>query len=534
MLPAGIFTDTPTLIGDWLIVWPLILPLLGAALLLMLRSQSGLQAPFAALVLVVMLVTEGMLAARVLADGPVAMTMSRWLPPFGISFAADMLSASFAFVAGIVALFVLAFAQTDVEPRETRNGFYPLLLVLMAGVNGAFLTGDIFNLYVWLEVVLIAAFGLISIGGRKLQLDGAVKYGFISLLGTTLFLVAVALLYGLTGTLNMADLIRLAPNIDARAGSGIAALFLLALGIKAAAFPVNTWLPASYHTPGASVSALFGALLTKVGVYAILRILAGIIPLSMVRDVGYVGWPGFGFDFSLSLLLGFVAGATLILAPLGAIAETNIRRAVGFLLIGGIGASLAGLGMYSFGGIQGAAMYALHSMLTLTALYFTAGVIERQTGTTDTRKMGGLYHYSSPLSILFLVLALGIAGMPPFLGFWAKFALVQAGASSREYWLVTVILINAFLTVIAMGRLWSHIFWRNGREGDPSEAPNANLRPLNARDRVWGFWPAAVLTAGIVLLGFFPQPLATAGFVAAQTIVDSSSYVSAVAPAGVR
>ena len=520
-LPAA-FIDGPTPLADWLVVWPVALPLIGAAVLLMARGRPAWQAPFAVAVMLAVALSNVLLVQRIAAEGPLVMTMSRWLPPYGISFAADMLGAAFALVAGIAALVILVFAQGEIEPREVRYGYNPLFLLLMAGVNGVFLTGDIFNLYVWLEVTLIASFGLMIIGGRRIQLDGAIKYGFISLLATTFFLVAVGLLYGLVGTLNMADIARAAPNADPVVLTAVAALFLLALGMKAAAFPVNAWLPASYHAPPPSVSALFGALLTKVGVYAIIRILVELLPQSRA-----------GLDLPISV----IAACTLILAPLGAIAETNLRRAIGFLVIGGIGAMLAGVAiaepaLNGYGGVFGAAMYALHSMLTISGLYLVAGLIERVTGTTDTRRMGGLYHMSSPLSIVFLCLVFAVSGLPPFLGFWPKFVLVQAGLASGEYWMIAAILANAFLTTIAGSRLWAHIFWRNGREGNTSEAPNDRLKPLGAKHRRWGLAPAAALVLGIVLLGLWPAPLFDAGRMAATGVINPGAYIAAVDPEG--
>jgi multicomponent Na+:H+ antiporter subunit D len=519
---TGAVQALPTTINDWVLVWPVALPIIGATVLLIARGQPAWQSTFAFMVLVGMVMSEALLVQQVAAAGPLAMTMGNWLPPFGISFAADMLGAFFALVAGIVTLVVLVYAQSEVQPRQTRYGFHPLLLVMIAGVNGAFLTGDVFNLYVWFEVMLIASFGLMIIGGRRIQLDGAVKYGFISLLATTLFLTAVGFLYGLLGTLNMADIARVAADADPVALVAVQAMFLLALALKAAAFPVNAWLPASYHTPDPSVSALFAGLLTKVGVYAAIRILVALMPPTAAE---------------INIAITAIAMGTLILGPLGAMAETNLRRALGFLVIGGIGAMLSGIAIAdpatdAYGGIFGSAMYVVHSMLTITALYLVAGLIEAATGTRDTRRMGGLYHASSPLSLAFICLVLAISGMPPFLGFWPKFVLVKSALAADDYWMAGVILLSAFLTTIAGSRLWAHIFWRNSREGDLSEAPNDRLRPLTARHRWLGLAPAAALTAAIVLLGLWPAPLFEAGRVAAVGIVDPAPYIAAVALQG--
>ncbi|HTO28245.1 MAG TPA: proton-conducting transporter membrane subunit, partial [Devosia sp.] len=401
-----------TAAADWVVVLPLVLCLMGAAATLMLRRAGGLTFVFSLLILVGVIACEVALLLRVVESGPLSMTMGKWLPPFGISFAADIFGAGFALAAAIVTLVVLVYAQGERDADEGRDGFHSMVLLLLAGVTGSFLTGDLFNLYVWFEVMLIASFGLIVLGGSPAQLDGAVKYGFLNFLATSFFLLALGLLYGLLGTLNMADILRVAPAANPAAMAGVAALLLLAFGMKAAAFPVNAWLPAAYHTPPAVVSALFAGLLTKVGAYAMLRTLVVLLPGS--RDL-------------LEPVLVAIALATLLIAPLGAIAETNLRRAIGFLVIGGIGSVLSGIAIPSLTGASGAGLYVFHAILTMTALYLVAGLIERQTGETDTRRMGGLYVASAPVSILFFALVLAAAGVPPFLGFWPKLLLLQAG-----------------------------------------------------------------------------------------------------------
>jgi multicomponent Na+:H+ antiporter subunit D len=277
--PIGVL-DALTPAGDWVIVLPVALALMGAAGLLMFRRSNGTPLIGALLVVAAIVACEVSLLLEVIANGPVSMTMGRWLPPFGISLTADLFGASFALAASVVTLVVLLYAEIDRAEADGRDAFHSMVLLLLAGVTGAFLTGDLFNLYVWFEVMLIASFGLIVQGNRPMQLDGAVKYGFLNFLATTFFLLALGLLYGLLGTLNMSDIMRVAPGANPAAMAGVAALLMLAFGMKAAAFPVNAWLPASYHTPAAAVSALFAGLLTKVGVYALLRALVAVLPAS--------------------------------------------------------------------------------------------------------------------------------------------------------------------------------------------------------------------------------------------------------------
>lgn len=509
--PAMIASTTP--VSDWIVVWPVALALLGAGLLVMLRRHRDMQLAFAVAIVLAIIVSNATLVLRVFESGPLAMTMSRWLPPFGITFAADMTSALFSLAASVSALAVVFYAQSEIDDREHRFGFYPMLLLLLCGVCGSFLTGDIFNLYVWFEVMLIASFGLLILGGRKVQLDGAVKYGFLNLLATAFFLATVAYLYGVTGTLNFADLVSKGDDIPLGVMLTLTALFVFAFGIKAAAFPANAWLPAAYHTPAISVSAVFGGLLTKVGAYALIRVLMLVLPEGRI---------------ALEPVIAVIAVATLLLGPLGALAQTNIRRAVGFLVIGGIGALFAGLSLGSMHGIGGAVFYGIHSMLTLTALYLAAGLVEKLSGTQDIRLMGGIYAANSLLSIVFIVLVFAVAGLPPFLGFWPKLLLVEGGVRAGDWFVVAALLLNSFLTLIAASRIWAHVFWRNGPEGKRSEQPNAMLRPLSANDNRFALSSTVTLVALIVALGLFPNWLFSASGMAGFDMLDPSRYIAAV------
>jgi multicomponent Na+:H+ antiporter subunit D len=371
--------------------------------------------------------------------------------------------------------------------------------LLLAGVSGAFLTGDLFNLYVWFEVMLIASFGLMVLAGRPLQLDATVKYGILNFLATALFLTALGLLYGLLGTLNMADIVGAASRADIAPLTAVAALFALAFGMKAAVFPVNAWLPASYHAPPAAISALMGGLLTKVGVYALLRTLIMLLP---------------GAREHLAPMLLLVAIATAILGPLSAMAETNLRRSIGFLLIGGIGLVVLSLSGTAEFAVAGSVAYGAHAILSITALYLLAGLIERATGQTDTRQMRGLYAANSTLSMLFLVLILAVSGVPPFLGFWPKLLMLQGFIGATDWIPTFTVLLNALLTLIAGTRLWSHIFWRG-------TAPRASL-PFRPMAATW------MLTALIFVLGLAPAMLVDAARIAAHDLLNPVRYIASV------
>lgn len=474
--------DHATPLVDWVIVAPVLLGLVGGAVLLMLRRFVGLQPWIALAVLLLILVCDGVLLQRVMATGPLSMTMGRWLPPFGISFTADAMGAAFAAAAAFVGFAIVLHLLADAPESAVRDGVYPLILVLVAGVSGAFLTGDLFNLYVWFEVLLIASFGLIVLSGTPLALDGAVKYGLLNVVATTIFLLGLGLLYGLLGTLNMADIVGAARRADPAPLTAIAALFAVAFGMKAAAFPLNSWLPASYHTPPAAIAALMGGLLTKVGLYAILRLFLMLLP--EVRG-------------AMAPALETVAIATMILGPLSAIAETNLRRAVGFMLVGGIGTALISLPAAHELAVFGAVTYVIASMLIFSALYLVAGVLEAGS--------------SALVAVMFLVLVLAAAGIPPFLGFWPKLLLLQGLVATGDWLAVFALLLSSLLTLLASAHLFSKFVWR----GTSAAAPK-NLAPT------------ILLTVTIGLLGLWPSLVLNPARLAAHDLLDPTRYIAAV------
>jgi multicomponent Na+:H+ antiporter subunit D len=502
---ALLMTPVPT--ADWLVVLPPAWCILAGAVLLMLRKSLHLQAWLAVPALAILVVLDGLLLRHVLANGPVTMVMGRWLPPFGIAFTADLAGVLFALAGAVVALAGAVYALADIDGSGRRYGFYPFLLLLMAGVSGAFLTGDIFNLYVWFEVLLIASFGLITLGSEPRQIDGAIKYAFLNLIATTLFLVTTGYLYGIFGTLNMADI-----AVKAAAGRGslplmtLATLYLLAFGMKAAAFPVNFWLPASYHTPRIVVAALFAGLLTKVGIYALLRTLIMLFPVEREE---------------LSFVIALAGTATMIVGALGALGNSDIRRVLGYVVISGIGVMLAGLSLGSPGGVGGAIFYALHSMVVMTALYMAAGLVGRLAGSFDLNRLGGLYGRSALFSALSLVLFFAASGLPPFSGFWPKVMVAKAALDIGAWWLVAAVFLTGFLVTIALGRVFALAYWRPAPEQLPATAIPASL-----------LLPLAALTALTVAFGLFPEALLSTIQAAAQGLSDPSAYIGSVFPGG--
>lgn len=500
----------PVAAADWLIIAPVLLPIVAGAVLLMIRHNIRWHALLALAVLTAIVGTNGLLLQRVLAEGPISMTMGSWLPPFGISFTADALGVAFSLTASVVALVCCAYSVRDIDATGRRYGFYPFLLLMMAGVSGAFLTGDMFNLYVWFEVFLISSFGLLILGSDKAQIDGATKYAILNLVGTTLFLIATGYLYGTFGTLNMADLATKAGQIgEAAPLMTLATLYLLAFGMKAAAFPVNFWLPASYHTPPVITGALFGGLLTKVGIYALLRTLVMIFAVERLALAGVIGW---------------VAVATMLIGALGALAQSDIRRIAGFLVISGVGIMLAGIALGSNGGLSGAIFYALHSMLALSALYLLGGLMRQRGGSFSLHSLSGLYGTSPFLAGLAFIISLAVAGLPPGSGLWPKVMLVRAALDVGAWQIAAAILLSGFLATIALGRVFILAFWR-------AEIPGVQTATANAMS-VLGCSALMILTLAMLAMGVVPEPFARIATTAASGLLDASAYVHAVFPTG--
>ncbi|MCD1632983.1 Na+/H+ antiporter subunit D [Martelella mediterranea] len=505
--PSAALTMAPTSLTDWLVILPVATCIAVGALLLMIRKHTVWHPVIAIAALAFLVVIDSLLLYTVWENGPLTMVAGRWLPPFGIAFTADIMSALFALAAAIAGLAGAVFALGSIDASGRRYGFYPFLLLLIAGVSGAFLTGDIFNLYVWFEVLLISSFGLLILGSTHEQLDGAMKYAVLNLIGTTLFLIAVAYTYAVFGTLNMADIAIRARETPTLPTATIGALFVLAFGMKAAAFPVNFWLPASYHTPRTVVSALFGGLLTKVGVYALLRVMVMILPADLA---------------SLSSVVGLAAFLTMVLAGLGAIAQHDIRRAVGYIVIVGIGNCLAGVAIGGMDGLQGALFYALHSMILMTLLYLITGLAGRLAGGFSLNQIGGIYKRYPVFAGLSLGAFFAAAGLPPFSGFWPKAILVRAGVETGSWWLAAGILFAGFCSTIALGRIFLLAYWRPA-EGEVSET-------LRIPFSEW--LPIIGLSAIIVVFGLYPEPVLDLTAKAIGGILSPEGYFLSVFPGG--
>jgi multicomponent Na+:H+ antiporter subunit D len=491
-----------------LLILPIMMPFFTAALALLWRDHRRVQRTLALVGAAGILGTGVALVAIVRQGGPLVLELGNWPAPFGIIFVADMLSAILVTLTGIVGLAVVVFSLAAIDVQRERFAYFPLLLILLMGVCGAFLTGDIFNLYVWFEVLLIASFVLLALGSERAQMEGAIKYVTINLISSMLFLVAVGLLYAEAGTLNMADLARVLPQAsNPGLMTAISTMFLVAFGIKAAMFPLHFWLPAAYHTPPPVVSAIFAGLLTKVGVYALLRTFT----LVFVGDVGYT-----------HAIVLVVAGITMIVGVLGALAQSEMRRILSFLIVSHIGFAVMGLGLYTPAGLSGAVFYIVEDMIVLTGLFLAAGIIYRVVPSDDLRSLGGFYAAAPLFGLLFLLPALSLAGVPPLSGFFAKLALLRASLEIGEYGIVAAATCTSILTLLAVTRIWSEVFWK------PNPHQQALAVPRFSAQSAALWLPIALLAGLVVALGLAVGPAFGLAAHAGQQLYDPSAYMQAV------
>jgi multicomponent Na+:H+ antiporter subunit D len=490
-----------------LVVAPVVLPLLSAAVLLIVRNHRDLQRVIATTAAAAQLVVAGALLARVSGQGILVAQFGGWPAPFGIGFVADHLAAIMVLVTTVLALASAVYALRDIDAEREAGGYHPLAHVLVAGINGAFLTGDLFNLFVWFEVLLIASFVLLTLGGSRAQLEGGIKYVSVNLVASMLFLTAIGLLYGLTGTLNMAHLAALLPGEDGGLVTTIAMLFMIAFGIKAAVFPLFFWLPASYHTPPIAISAFFAGMLTKVGVYALIRSFT----LLFVADVGYT-----------HTILLWVGVVTMITGVLTAAAQSDVRKILSFHIISQIGYMIVGLALYTPLALAGAVFYLIHNIIAKANLFLIAGIARRLTGSFDLERSGGLYRAAPFLSVLFLISALGLAGIPPLSGFWAKLLIVLAALEQAQWWVAAAALGVGLLTLFSMTKIWQYAYWAPAPHGAPPQR-----RPSN-----FLYAPVVGLAALTLVLGLWSGPLIAVGDAAAAELFDRDRYVHAVLGSG--
>ncbi len=496
-----------------LLVLPILIPLTTAAVCLLFWGFRRMQRVLGVLGAVAHLVTAVWLLVSVRQEGILAIQVGNWPAPFGITLVADLFSAIMTLLAALMGLTVVVYSLGSMDSGRESSGYYAFFHFLLMGVSGVFLTGDLFNLYVWFEVMLMSSFVLLALGGERYQLEGAIKYVTLNLISSALFLTALGILYGMLGTLNIADLaLQIRGDMNIAVISTLAMLFLVAFGIKSALFPLFFWLPASYHTPPVAISAIFAGLLTKVGVYTLIRVFS----LLFIQDVAYT-----------HAIILVIAGLTMVTGVLGAMAQSEFRRILSFHIISQVGYMVMGLGLFTPLALAGSIFYIMHHIIVKTNLFLVSGVASRLQGSYQLDRLGGLYQAAPTLTVIFIISAFSLAGMPPLSGFWAKLILVKASLDITGYLIAATALAVGLLTLFSMAKIWAAAFW--GAQPPATGAAVAQTHStLNASEKIALYLPMIVLGLLTLAIGLMSAPFFELATHAADQLLNPEAYIHAV------
>ncbi|MGP5305650.1 Na+/H+ antiporter subunit D [Brachybacterium alimentarium] len=494
---------------ELLLALPVMLPLGGAAITLLMRHHARVQLGLSILTLVAILTVALVMGYHVTQEGVLVLQIGNWTPQLGIVLVADRLTALMLVVSSFVTLAVLVYSSAqEVNERAGRTPlaiYYPTYLALVAGVSMAFLAGDLFNLYVGFEVLLAASYVLLTLGGSASRIRAATTYVIVSLLSSIIFLAAIAAVYAATGTVNLAELAVRLDGLDSGTRMMLELMLLVAFAIKAAIFPLSAWLPDSYPTAPAPVTAVFAGLLTKVGIYAILRLETLLFPASQIQN-----------------LLLAAAALSLFIGILGAVAQTDLKRVLSFTLVSHMGYMLFGIGMSTQLGMGATIYYVAHHITVQSTLFLGAGLIETRGGTTNLIKLGGLAKLAPVIAVLFFIPAMNLAGIPPFSGFIGKVGLIEAGIEydrASGWILIAISVITSLLTLYAIAKIWNRAFWQ-----EPSEEI---IRREVAMPRVMTGATAAMIAFSL-LLTVLAGPIMAYANEAAASVLERTPYVSSV------
>ncbi|MEW5931250.1 MAG: proton-conducting transporter membrane subunit [Gemmatimonadota bacterium] len=491
-----------------LVAAPVLLPLATALLLVPLVGRERAQHRLALASGVLLAAAAAWIVARTAAGEVLVLPLGGWDPRVGIVWVADSLAAVMLALAATVSLAMLVYVPASFRGARESRYFYPLHQFLMAGVNASFVTGDLFNLFVAFEIMLLSSFVLISMGARRRQLRAAFPYVVVNLVGSALFLAGTGAVYGTAGTVNLAEISRRA------ASGGLPPAFWAAIGLvlvvfalKTALVPLFFWLPDAYPHAPIAISGLFAGLLTKVGVYTLFRV----VPL--------VGGPQGGRIQELLLVL---AGATMLLGVLGALGRSGIREILSFHIVSQVGYMVFGLALFTPLAVAAGIFYVVHHIVVKTALFFAGGIAERVGGSGALGAVRGLGRTHPWVAVGFFVPAMALAGLPPFSGFWGKFFLVVAGYQAGAWAATTISLVVGLLTLASMLKIWTAVFWG---------APEGARAPALGRDP--GMLSATLALAGVsVAIGLLAAPLLAYSEQAAAQLLAVSPYVDAVLAGG--
>lgn len=490
-----------------LIILPILIPLFTGAILIFLSNKIMAQRVVAIISSLATILAAYFVVQKVHTEGIQSLNVSSWDAPFGITLVSDMFSALLVFTTSIIAFVCLIYSFKSIGQEREKYYYYAVFNFLLVGVNGAFTTGDIFNLFVFFEVMLMSSYVLMVLGGTKIQLRESIKYLLVNVISSALFVIAVAYLYSVVGTLNMAHISSRISEISVGGLPGIltviAVLFLIVFGLKGAIFPLYFWMPGSYYAPPAPVLALFGALLTKVGVYSITRTYT----LFFYHDM----------DFTFQLL-SILALLSVVVGVIGAIAYWDVKNIIIYNIIVAVGVILYGVSVMSPTAMTGAVYYLIHDMIIKAALFLLVGIMIAITGTSNLKNMSGLIKRYPGLGWTFFIAALALAGIPPLSGFVGKLLIVQGGFEGESFVGAALVLMSSLLVLFSIMKIFINGFWGKDRTFKGEEKAPVKALLISP----------VLLVILSALFGFGSETFLPYISQAAETLTDPSIYIQAV------
>ncbi len=493
--------------------FPFLLPFLTAIILLVWRGSSPLRRNAIMASVIAQNVLAGWLIYEIFTTGkPLVLAVGAWTPPLGIVLVIDLLAAIMLALSSLMLLGCVLFRYVSVSPLIEHPLRQPLVQFLIAGINLTFITGDLFNLFVAFEIMLIASYALLTLEADDWDVKQAFPYLSINLVGSALFLAATGFAYSLFGTLNIADIASTASTmVDDPRVTYLGLMLAVVFGIKAGLFPMYFWLPNSYPILPASLGALYSGMLTKVGVYVLLRTFTTMLPHSLD---------------GIHLLLAWVAGFTMIFGVLGAISRNFVRGILSYHILSQIGYMVLAIGLFTKTAIAACIFYIIHHIIVKATLFLIGGAITCLNGTDNLKKTGGLWIATPVLGVCFLIQAMSLAGIPPLSGFWGKYVIFVEAVTLAEtvggyyYFLVAAGIIAGILTLYSMLKIWNEAFWKPAPAG---HEPRLDDKRWIGMTMVIGFFCILSLFIGLGAEGVFQVAEK-----AAEMAMDQDGYIHAV------
>ncbi len=471
-----------------------------------LIKKSGIKKRLAVLFAFLNLVAAIILIPLVQLREIIVVNMGSWAAPYGISLVADRFSVFMVLISAIVFLLTTIYSTQAIDKERRKNGHFFFSFGILMGVNGSFLAGDIFNLYVWFEVMLMSSFILISLGGERAQLEGSIKYLILNLISSLFFVAGIGLLYGKLGTLNLADIsakISLASDNLALLNPALILIFV-GFSIKGALFPFFFWLPASYHTPPPAVTALFAGLLTKVGIYSLIRF------YTLVLYYDHAFW---------NQVILWIGGLSMVIGVIAASSQYDFRKILSFHIISQVGYVIIALGFYTIAGLAAAIFFLGHNMISKTNAFLVAGLVHHKKGTLNLKVLGNVFRENTLWGLMFFVSAFSLAGLPPFSGFIGKYLVLKAGVEANQVLITMVALFVGLLTLFSMVKIWLEVFWKK-----PPEEKMIEIEHKPFSDR-WMVVSTLIMTIAIIVMGIWAKPIVAFCELAATDLLNPSKYI---------